>query len=250
MKSTEIMAALRAAYALPTWACAAEVSPSTGAGSYRRADFVAVNCYPSQGLEIHGVEVKISRGDWLRELKQPGKVEEGVYRFCDRWWVATAPDIVRPDELPPTWGLMELHGTRLKTVVKAPKLTPCPPDAGFLASMLRNSNKPGEAEVLHRIAQRVEEVRESYGEAQKRDAERHAEERRRLQDALTGMTTLMPRWVHMDDAERREVAGLLNLLQDLGPERRYTLLSRLEGQLTEILTSVQALRQVPAEVLQ
>ncbi len=74
------------------WAFATHVK--SGAGFYdntpgsfayhRAADAVAMDLWPSKGLEIHGHEVKVSRSDWLSELKQPEKCEP-VKRYCDRW---------------------------------------------------------------------------------------------------------------------------------------------------------------------
>ncbi len=84
------MSALRAAilkrWESPAWNTFFEVPNSTGFAKSRTADAVAVCTWPSRGMEIHGIEIKSYRSDWLRELKQPEK-SEPVQRFCDRWWV-------------------------------------------------------------------------------------------------------------------------------------------------------------------
>ena len=97
-----------------------------------------MNLWPSRGMELVGMEVKISRSDWLRELRDPAKSAE-VQKYCDRWWLV-APDreVVRPDEVPATWGLMTIHGRRGLVAVKdAPKLEAAPLDRPFVAAMGR-----------------------------------------------------------------------------------------------------------------
>ncbi len=137
--TTKVYAALRAKFAPPTYAMVTEVGNSTGVNCRRWADAVAMSVWPSRGLEIHGVEVKVSRADWLKELADPDKAES-ICRFCDRWWLAVSdPSIVKPGELPPTWGLLAMRGDRLVTVTAATKLEAEPVSRGFLASLLRKS---------------------------------------------------------------------------------------------------------------
>jgi hypothetical protein len=104
---------------------------------------VAVNLWPSRGLEVLGFEIKASRRDWVKELKQPSK-SAAIQKYCDRWWVvAGGANIVQAGELPPTWGLLVVHGGRSKQRLvctqEAPKLESQPLDKAFLLSMLRRS---------------------------------------------------------------------------------------------------------------
>jgi hypothetical protein len=132
-----IYAALAKRFQAPEWAFLTEVANGTGGHAKRAADAVAINTWPSRGLELHGVEVKVTRSDWLRELKNPAK-SEPVQRYCHRWWIATLPDVVRDDELPSTWGLLILKGkTRLVASVQAPELKPVAPDMAIVASLGR-----------------------------------------------------------------------------------------------------------------
>lgn len=95
----------------------------------RTADFVALDTWKSGRFDLAGHEVKVSRADWLRELKDPSKAAEFT-PFMNRWWVVV-PDaaIVRPGELPDGWGLMALAGSRLRAVTAAPRqeAEPMPP---------------------------------------------------------------------------------------------------------------------------
>lgn len=74
---------------------------------------------------LHGHEVKVSRGDWLRELQDPSKAAAWS-RYCDRWWLVAPSGVARPDELPAGWGLMEVAGSGLRVTVQAPRLDPEP----------------------------------------------------------------------------------------------------------------------------
>lgn len=133
-------AALLARFPLPEWAIFFEVSNGTGHHARRRADAVAMNCFPSRGMEIHGVEVKHFRSDWLRELKQPDKSTD-VQQYCDRWWIATPPGVVKIEELPITWGLLELKDDKLRQIKAAPVLEAKPISRPFMASVLRSAGK-------------------------------------------------------------------------------------------------------------
>lgn len=100
------------------------------AGNDGRLDLVAVGCWQSVGLIVQGHEVKVSRSDWLRELKNPKKTERFM-RYCHRFWlVVPAPwkDIVHDGELPESWGLLEVKNGMAKVVRgrTAPKLDPEP----------------------------------------------------------------------------------------------------------------------------
>jgi hypothetical protein len=130
--SNSVRAALRERYCKPEWSIFFEVSNGTGARSHRYADAVAMNLFPSRGLEVHGFEIKTYRSDWLRELKNPEKAE-AVFKYCNRWWIVAEKGLVKPGELPPTWGLIEHNAGKLRQDTEAPKLSPIPMDKTFSA---------------------------------------------------------------------------------------------------------------------
>jgi hypothetical protein len=116
-----------------------EVRNGTGyAQRTRSADMLVVSTWPSRGVWFGGVEIKVSRGDWKRELADPSKSDE-IQRFCSYWWIAAPEGIVQLDELPETWGLIEVTPTTAKVRKAAPKLEAQPPTAVFVASVLRNA---------------------------------------------------------------------------------------------------------------
>jgi hypothetical protein len=68
------------------YAFAAHVRSHAGFDATRTADFVAMDLWPSRGLSLHGHEIKVSRADWLRELKEPAKAEEFI-PYMNFWWL-------------------------------------------------------------------------------------------------------------------------------------------------------------------
>lgn len=68
---------------------------------------------------IHGFEVKVSRSDWLAELRDPEKAQAFI-PYVHYWWlVVPDKDLVRLDELPTNWGLLAKRGRGLGAIVPA-----------------------------------------------------------------------------------------------------------------------------------
>lgn len=109
MRSEEVIECLRARrFTGKAWAVVKELKPSAGyAGENRRIDLFAIECAPSKGMPKHAVEVKVSRADWLRELKQPLKRRMGM-AISNYFWIAAPVGIVMPEELPAMCGLLEI----------------------------------------------------------------------------------------------------------------------------------------------
>jgi hypothetical protein len=132
-----------------------EVGNATGWAANRHADALVVSCWPSRGLWVAGIEVKVSRSDWLRELKDPQKSDD-IQAHCHFWWLVTTPGIVREGELPVTWGLIEVD-KKHKIIKQAPRLKPVALSMEFLAAVLRNQSKAVDALVSHRVIEKVKE---------------------------------------------------------------------------------------------
>lgn len=76
------------------------------------ADAISVDTWRDSGRGqcLHGYEVKVSRSDYLREVRDPAKHATWA-RHCRYWWIVAPPGVVRPDERPPYgWGLLILRG--------------------------------------------------------------------------------------------------------------------------------------------
>ena len=177
---SEVRAALRLRYPAGTFALMEEVGNGTGFGCNRHADAVAVGLWPSRGLFIEGIEIKVSRGDWMRELAQPGKADD-IAKWCAFWRVAAGTeDIVREDELPPNWGLLVLKGGKMLCKKQAPKLEPQALDRSFVAAMFRRVHE-GQAAVAEHAR------RAGFDDGVTRGPEQHQREVDRLKNDITMM---------------------------------------------------------------
>lgn len=150
--AADIRVALRERFPPNSHALMFEVGNGTGSATRRHADAVAMGLWPSRGLEIEGVEIKVSRSDWKRELADHAKAD-AIQRYCDRWWIAAPKGLIPPAELPVTWGLLEFDGASLRQKVPAPKLEAAPPDRTFIAAMLRRASE-ADAEEVKRLVQK------------------------------------------------------------------------------------------------
>jgi hypothetical protein len=138
--SGQVVAALqKGPFRAPAHIWLSEVRNQTGfaRGNQRTADGLVVSLWPSRGIWFAGVEVKVDRRDWLRELDDPTK-SEAIQQYCDYWWVAAPPGVVEVAELPVTWGLIEVSGGKCKTIKEAMKLHAKALKPEFVASVLRN----------------------------------------------------------------------------------------------------------------
>lgn len=147
----DLLTRLRARYPLPEWVLLEEVADGTGANKRRSADALALSTYPSRGCQLIGFEVKVSRGDVMRELKDPDKALS-VQKRCDLWYLVAAPGIVTADEVPLTWGLLIAHGSGLKRAKEAKinrHAQASQWSRTFVASLVRNAfrSNPAESEL-------------------------------------------------------------------------------------------------------
>lgn len=128
LKAHDLFLRLQASFAPPAYITLEEVRDATGFDGVRTADAMAVSLYRSRGKALWGFEMKVSRNDWLKELKQPEKAES-IMRYCHHW-ALVVPDagIVKTGELPSSWGMYVAQKTRLKCIVPAPLLEPMPLD--------------------------------------------------------------------------------------------------------------------------
>lgn len=107
------------------YARAEHVRVTAGFDARRTCDYMALDLWPGgygakrTGPMLHGHEVKVSRSDWLTELRDPEKAE-AFRRYCDFWWlVVSEKSIVKVGELPIGWGLMVAVGDSVRVVARA-----------------------------------------------------------------------------------------------------------------------------------
>ena len=194
MSEAEVLALLRQKLTKPgngvagEYALLPQVRNAAGFNASRTFDAVAVSLWPSRGFSIHCYEVKCSRSDWLRELKEPAKAEAAA-RHCDRFSIVAADStIVRDGELPPTWGLLVVHGQSLRTVVAAPLLPGADPkrpvERSFLVPMLRAAGCAIAASPAEIERARAEGFKQGES-ASRREADRCKEHLTELREKVT-----------------------------------------------------------------
>jgi len=177
--TAELMARLGAYHEGGEWVLQFEVANSTGLNVRRHADAVAMSIWPSRGYKIHGFEIKSSRSDWLRELKNPEKAD-AVAQFCDSWFLVAPTDIVHEVEVPETWGWLVPAGKSLR--IKKHPMTVKATEVGrsFIAAMLRNNHAADNS----RVAAQVEKLRALDRENNQKAIDRAIESRTRDYDDL------------------------------------------------------------------
>lgn len=125
-------------------------------GKIRYADYLAVDSqteeilqaggtYKRMSAPVHGFEIKATRADWLTEHRTGGAKSLAWRERCHYWWlVAPTVDVIRPEEVPPGWGLM-VGTTRLRAVIKPERVEPTQPiDAPLMLTIARYSNRTQE----------------------------------------------------------------------------------------------------------
>lgn len=169
--AADIRAAIRRTYPDNEYALGWEVAATTGHNARRHLDCVCMSLWPSRGLTLHGLEIKVSRADWRRELKEPAKAEE-LARYLDLFSIVAPAGVVPVDELPTAWGLIELKGDKLVTR-KQPMQTPAAPlDRAFMAAMMRAAARPIDKDSLATLLNRARlEAQEAAAENTRRAVE-------------------------------------------------------------------------------
>lgn len=191
IKASDIRMAMTKRWCAPEYATMWEVADATGARQKRFADAVIMSLWPSRGLELHGVEIKVSRADWKREAADPQKAET-IAQFCDRWYVHTSPGVVDDlSDLPPSWGLREFDGRVWKTVREAEKTDAVPLTRSFLASLLRRADglmaefiREANREAQKQIADEAQKRRDRFAKEVERAAERITDKSSRMSKSL------------------------------------------------------------------
>lgn len=139
LTTQKVIERLAAKYPSPQYGFITQVRSGTGYYQARTADALAMSLWPSRGLHLLGFEVKVSRTDWIKELKNPEKAEE-LASYTHFWYMVLGNEnIIKPGELPPKWGLIVPSGKGLKIVKEAPFNTETLPlDYMLMAGIFRN----------------------------------------------------------------------------------------------------------------
>lgn len=247
--------ALRKEYPLPQYAVLYEVANGMSATFNGYADAIVMSLFPSRGLDVHGFEIKTSRTDWLRELKNPAKAE-AVARHCDYFWLLTSDDeIASKEEVPATWGLYVLNGNNLEVRKRAKRLKPVELDRTFVGAMLRRAYEMAERE-RRRAIEAID--KEEFVRQTKKKAEKEAEEHFKQDLEISTREHLALKrqveefehasGIKIDMWNGRKMGEAVNLLMRLKGQYEFDDLSRLardlEDRAREIKRGADELKQV------
>ena len=88
----------------PRFITAFQVRNAAGFSAWRMLDAIVLDTWPSEGLRLHGLEIKCSKADFRKELTNLKKAED-FQLHLDLFSIVAPPGIVDPALLPPKWGL-------------------------------------------------------------------------------------------------------------------------------------------------
>ncbi len=114
------------------------VRTARGFNSSRTVDAIEVGLWPSRGHRFTGYEIKVSKSDFRRELKDAEKGQESA-KFLSAYSLAVPKSLgIAAGDVPDDWGLVELYddgGIRFEK--HPPERKAEPPTAAFVASMFK-----------------------------------------------------------------------------------------------------------------
>lgn len=142
MTSEDIKKALQQRYSnISQYVTISEFRPGTGYGlnSERYIDFYVIDCWGSH--KAMAFEIKVSRSDFLSEIKKPEKRRLALH-FSHEFYFAAPVGMIKPDELPPECGLLEVYeDLRVRMVRSALHRETARPTWRFVAAISRALNK-------------------------------------------------------------------------------------------------------------
>lgn len=227
-------------FTAPEYAFLTEVRNQTGFNKVvRSADAVAMSLWPSRGLYLTGFEVKVSRADWVKELKDPAKAEE-IARFCRNWFVAAPLGLIKAEEVPDAWGLIEIRESGVLKYAKPAKAQQeQEPTWQFFASLLRNVNETWVASsiVEKRISDRVEERKKQLEQGRQYEESGAQRQLRELLQAVAAFESASGIKVQSWDAGK--VGEAVKVLRSMGTGNVLDRLIQAKGQLQSLVKAVE-----------
>lgn len=236
--NADIRAALRRMFSPPEDVIFFEVAAGTGANGRRRiADAVTMGCWPSRGMKITAIEIKVNRYDWKREKINPEKAEE-IAAYCDRFALVSGPGVVEPKEVPPAWDWYELNDEGFLAYRQKGFDTDAQPlDRSFVASLLRSAGKVDEAAVAAEVERRIEAAQaiideriERAVDSRTRNGKRAIERLEAIEGVLLGDLDSF-----LDDGE---LCQAVRMVLRSGVFKTYNGLLSLERQMSDLRASI------------
>lgn len=146
----DIIALLYERYCQPEWAFFPELRVGTGYANYygrhskdvlrgkveQRLDAWAMNCWPSKRLVKLAFEIKISRGDFIHELKRPEK-REAAFLVSNQYYFVAPYTIIAVNELPKDCGLIIVTKSGQLRIIQEALYRDVQPSWTFFAALAR-----------------------------------------------------------------------------------------------------------------
>lgn len=108
-----------------------------GKGAEQRIDAWVLSMYPSRHWIRTSYEVKVSRSDFLLEMRKPEKRKYALL-YSNEFYFAAPKGLIEKHELPAEAGLIEVdEERRTKVIVESPWRDTPQPSWRFMASVLR-----------------------------------------------------------------------------------------------------------------
>ena len=139
--SDEVVNLLRERFNGDEYAVFEQVSNGTGGYSSSWIDVAVVGLWPSKGLTRSAFEVKVSRGDFLQELRNPNKNKWARDSFHSFWYVAPKGVIKDASELPENCGWMKVIKGGLRIERQARRLDNVEMNEHLFSSLARAAQK-------------------------------------------------------------------------------------------------------------
>lgn len=134
------------------WVLIYELSNGTGYNPKQRyIDAFAFNCYPSKNNIRIAYEIKVSRSDFVNELKHPEK-RQWAMDVCHQFYFACAPGVAEKSEIPEGCGLLVAtkNANMMRVQLHArQKLKPRPLQDNEIAAMLRAIERINRKDLIH-----------------------------------------------------------------------------------------------------
>lgn len=254
MKTEELLNKLAKKYPAPQYAFLSQVRNQTGyVGAIRTADALALSLWPSRGNHLIGFELKISRSDWLHELKDPAKAE-AIAQYCDMFYLVISDlKVIDIAEVPKTWGILVASNGTVKTLRDAPLLEAKVMDRTFMCGFMRNVNESiarqyiPRVEVETTIEERVENGLSARTSSLKHDSERYKtliENLRKFKEA-SGLDLERLDYGWTDPVKLGEAVHIVmnNRTEDIKRDLQY-LKSRAEGIVEAITKQLEGLGEI------
>lgn len=133
-------------YRMTSWGRCNVLFPELRLGSgysdiaQRRIDLFMISS--EKGNYTTAFEIKVSRGDFLKDIKDNLK-QRGARLYATNFFYVAPKDLIKPEEIPVWAGLMEydFEDGRFRTKVPAPLQSRNNPSWGLICSMVRRVNE-------------------------------------------------------------------------------------------------------------